>query len=329
MTAPKQLLALLADGELHSGNELAESLGVTRAAVWKHIRQLEALDIPLVGQAGQGYQLESAVELLDQQKIRAALPDTLQQVLSDLHVFWQTPSTSDFLLQGEPATPGFAQACLAEFQSGGRGRRGRPWFAPAGHSICLSVSWRFPQAPNSFSCLGLAIGVAVLRAARAAGANNVQLKWPNDVILNGGKLAGILIDVQGEADGPLQVVAGVGLNYRLTDKMITAIADAGGIKPAALQADGGSDALSRNELAAKMIAEIISVLQQFQQSGFAELADEWLAADYLGGRDITVHTDNGPVTGIARGISADGQLRVESDGRVRTMATGDISVRTG
>jgi BirA family biotin operon repressor/biotin-[acetyl-CoA-carboxylase] ligase len=211
-----------------------------------------------------------------------------------------------------------------------RGRRGRRWFAAAGEGLCLSVAWCFPQAPASLSCLGLAVGIGVLRALRLAGAEEAQLKWPNDIVLNGQKLAGILVDVQGEAGGPLQVVAGVGVNYALSPATIDSVAAAGGLRPASLNAvlpASGESPLGRSRVAAALIDAILEVLREFAAQGFQTLAGEWRAADYLQGHPVTVSADQGSFAGIASGISGDGQLRVLIDGRIREFMTGDVSVR--
>ena len=320
----QRLLELLADGNLHSGSELAATLGMSRSAVWKQIHQLESLGLVFGAAAGQGYQLEAPLELLDGTVIRDGVRE--RDAAVELECLWAAESTSSLLLAAEPPVAGRANACIAEYQSAGRGRRGRAWLAPAGHGVSLSVAWRFTESPANLSCLGLAVGVAALRAVRSIGAADVQLKWPNDLVLGGRKLSGILIDVQGEAGGPLTVVAGVGVNWRLNDAMRTGIADSGGVAPAAMT-DCATLTAGRNSLAVALIVEVAKVLRQFAQDGFASLADEWLAADYLAGRTLDVVGDTGTISGIARGIAPDGRLRVDCDGVERLLVSGDVSVR--
>jgi BirA family biotin operon repressor/biotin-[acetyl-CoA-carboxylase] ligase len=328
MSTQQKLFGLLADGELHSGTELAAALDISRTAVWKQIRQLAELDVTVEAQAGQGYRLPLPVEPLDQDAILAAVQPEARSSLQQLDVLWATGSTSDFLLQNAATGAGRANVCVAEYQSGGRGRRGRKWFAPAGAGICLSVAWHFSSSPASLSCLGLAAGVGVLRALRVGGINDAQLKWPNDIILDHGKLAGILVDVKGEAGGPLQAVIGVGLNFSVDPETRDAIGRAGGVPPAGLTMAGERSPLGRNRMAGSLISEIVQVLQQFEREGFAALAGEWRAADYLCDRSVEVQTDNSSVMGVARGISVDGQLQVEVDGKLHTLVSGDVSVRT-
>ncbi|TDJ45114.1 MAG: biotin--[acetyl-CoA-carboxylase] ligase [Gammaproteobacteria bacterium] len=327
MLTQQRLLGLLADGQLHSGNELAEELGISRAAVWKQVGQLEKLDLAVRAQAGQGYQLADAIELLDKEIIIRSLTAGICDDPDQIEVLWVTESTSDHLLRQGRVAPGKPKVCIAEYQSGGRGRRGRQWFSPAGHGLCLSVAWCFPNLPASFSCLGLAVGVGVLRALRASGALEAELKWPNDVVVAGKKLAGILIDIQGEAGGPLQVVAGVGVNYLLDAPTKSAIESAGGLMAASLTEADPDRSPSRNTVAARLITEIVGVLRQFEQSGFTLLAQEWLDADYLCGRRVVALTDSKEIFGVARGISDDGQLLLDVNGEVQRLVTGDVSVR--
>ncbi len=324
MTVQQRLLNLLADGQLHSGSELATELGVTRSAIWKHVRQLESLQLEVAAQAGQGYQLAVPLELLDEQQIFSALSDTARQICGKPEILWISESTSNYLLQQTAPSPGRAHACLAEYQSAGRGRRGRQWFAPAGHGICLSVAWSFATSPANLACLGLAMGVGVLRALHKAGTEEAQLKWPNDIVVDGCKLAGMLIDVQGEAGGPLHVVAGVGVNYLLNQPAEQAVAANGGITPTCLTRYA---TVGRNSTAALLVDEICRVLRDFADDGFTSLADEWSMADYLLGREVTVELDGEVLTGIAQGISDDGRLRLKTDGKLQLLVTGDVSIR--
>ena len=319
----QRLLQLLADGELHSGSELAAALGMTRSAVWKQVHQLESLGLEFAAAAGRGYRLETPLELLDSGLLRSELQAHRTDV--DLTVLWETASTSSYCLEQGLPSPGRARVCLAEYQSAGRGRRGRSWFAPAGHGVSLSVGWGFAESPANLSCLGLAAGVAVLRAVRAAGVTDAQLKWPNDLILDGRKLAGILIDVQGEAGGPLHVVVGVGLNWYLNAGMRAAIVAGGGLQPAAITASA-SLRLGRNQFAAGLIKETVNVLENYSAEGFAPLAAEYLEADYLAGRAIDVLSDSGTMSGVACGIAPDGRLRVRCGGREQLLVTGDVSI---
>jgi len=323
----RQLLSLLADGMQHSGNDLAAALGVTRAAIWKQIRQLRELGVDIRAQAGQGYSLPATLDLLEPDLIRQELTPQIRLTVNDLQVLWVTESTSDYLLQRAPFEPGRASVCLAEYQTGGRGRRGRQWFAAAGSGICISLGWCFPAVPAGLSCLGLAAGVAVLRAVQVCGIREAQLKWPNDLLVDGKKLAGILVDVQGESGGPLQVVIGVGLNYAPDPLAAGAAVAAGGIAPVSMVELDSGVLPRRNKVAAELVTAMIQVMQQFEQSGFEQLADEWQRADFLRGKVVQVTATGNTAVGVAQGISSDGQLLVSTNGELRRLMTGDVTVR--
>ena len=323
---PEKLLRLLADGATRSGTDLAAELGLTRAAVSKAARQLESLGVGVVAEKGKGYRLPAPLELLDAERISAGLRPASLQRISALDVLWTTASTNDCLLDAEAPPSGCARAALAEFQTGGRGRRGRPWFAQAGHGICLSLAWGFASAPAQLGSLALAAGIAIRRAALRCGAGDVSLKWPNDVMAGGGKLAGILIDLRGEAGGPLHVVIGVGLNYRLAPGAAEQVIETGGVRPATL-CDSGGAAVGRNAAAAAMIDALCDVLAEFDAAGFSALAAEWREADYLQGRDVTVDADGIMHGGRVRGVAADGRLQLLTDSGVMHLMSGDVTVR--
>lgn len=327
MTVQQRLLHTLADGELHSGSELADSLGITRSAVWKQIKNLDALNLEVEAQAGQGYQLNAPLELFDEQMILDELSTECRQQLESFTLRWVSESTSNELMQDTPPTEGQAKVCLTEFQSAGRGRRGRNWYAPAGHSICLSVSWCYPTTPPDFSCLGLAVGIATLRAVRQAGVEAAQLKWPNDVVVDGKKLAGVLIDVQGEAGGPLHIVAGVGVNYRLNDQVLQAVSSESGLQPVSLLDATEETPAGRNKATTYLIDEIVRILSEFPDSGFISLVDEWSEADSLLGKELEVVQNGKTLTGIAKGLTADGRLKLNAGNEVHLLVSGDVSLR--
>lgn len=267
----------------------------------------------------------SVSDTLDAAAIRAALPQWARGRLRRLDVHAEIGSTNDALLEVQDLAPGSFDACLAEFQSAGRGRRGRRWLAPAGAGLCLSVNWAWREAPAGLPALSLAAGVAVLRALAATGIQGAALKWPNDIVHGGAKLGGILAESRGEAGGPATVVIGVGLNVRLPDESI-----------AGLRADGqaatdlarvAGRAPPRNALAAALVNGLALALEEFGLRGMDAFADEWRAADALQGRPVRVLQGGQPLDGLARGVDADGALLVEVAGSRRRVLSGEVSVR--
>jgi BirA family biotin operon repressor/biotin-[acetyl-CoA-carboxylase] ligase len=319
------LLRLLADGELHSGEELAARLAISRAAVWKHLQLLDDWGIELQATPGRGYQLREPLELLDADTIRNLLPQWVAGRLRNLGVYEELVSTSDHLLAVAELPAGRFDACLAEFQSAGRGRRGRRWLAPFASGLCLSVNWSFRDAPSALSALSLAAGVAILRALRRLDIHGLALKWPNDIVHGRRKLGGILIDMRGEAAGPAYVVVGAGINVRLPQGLRAEL-QAEGIEAAGL-VELLDQPLGRNALAASLVNEIALALEEFGARGLSAFMDEWQSADDLIDQPVRVLQGAETVEGLARGIDADGALLVDVGGARRRILSGEVTVR--
>jgi BirA family transcriptional regulator, biotin operon repressor / biotin---[acetyl-CoA-carboxylase] ligase len=324
MTRRGELLHLLADGNLHSGEELATRVGVSRAAVWKQLRQLSDWGIECRAERGRGYRLAQPLDLLNAAFIRQALPQLASGRLRNLDVHEVLASTSNALLATDDLSPGRFDVCLAEFQTAGRGRRGRRWLAPFGSGLCLSVNWTFRDAPAALGALSLAIGVAVLRSLARIGVTGTRLKWPNDIVHEGRKLGGILIDLRGEAAGPAYVVVGVGLNIRLPPQAIGALR-ADGIEAVDLAMLGPTPV--RNIVAAALINELVLALEEFGARGFAAFATEWRDADALSGRAVRVLQGEQSQEGVACGVDEDGALLLDEGGGSRRVLSGEVTVR--
>jgi BirA family biotin operon repressor/biotin-[acetyl-CoA-carboxylase] ligase len=320
----ERLIGLLADGEFHSGEHLARSLGVSRTAVWKHLQGFGELGLELHKVQKRGYRLAQPIDLLDAAAIRRRVSTDNRRKLRSLDVLLQTDSTNSRLLAVSDLRAGQADACVAEFQSAGRGRRGRDWIAPFGGAICLSLGWMFPEPPRQLSALSLAVGVAVLRALERFAARDIRLKWPNDVLVGSRKLGGILCELRAEAGGPAHVVIGVGLNVRLSALARRAIAATG------VQAADLSDAqvsAARDAVVAALIDELILALEAFQCEGLLPFIQAWRDADALYGAQAQVVLGEAQHRGIARGIDADGALLLETPPGVLRFISGEVTVR--
>lgn len=321
----ERLLGLLADGRFHSGEALASRLKVSRSAVWKMVRALRAVDIEVQAVPRQGYRLPRAVDLYSRQAI-------LKQVLNPeaierLDVLLQVDSTNRYLFDMPGPAVQRACVCVAEVQQAGRGRRGRTWIAPFGSGICLSLAWRFPESPPTLSALSLAIGVAIMRALQQFGGTGIGLKWPNDIVWQGRKLAGVLTEVRGESSGPTQIVIGLGLNLRMPAAVRIALAE----QQAALVADLSEilkDRLpDRNSLTGVLIGQLTAALQEFGVHGFDAFAREWRTFDSLANAPVKVVAGSESVLGIARGVAPDGALQVEVRGALQRFVSADVSLR--
>jgi BirA family biotin operon repressor/biotin-[acetyl-CoA-carboxylase] ligase len=329
--APPALLVLLADGQLHSGESLASTLGQTRAAVWKGVERLRALGIEVQARARRGYSLAAPVELLDSERMRAELSAGSASKLRTLELLFEVGSTNTRLLGAPPPPLGVADACLCEVQSSGRGRQGRRWQMPFGGGLALSLAWSFSDAARSLPALSLGVGVAVIRALKRAGALSIGVKWPNDIWFQDRKVGGVLIEIRAEAGGPAHVVIGVGINVSLPELSRRNIESAGShlksAAPVAAVADACSVAPSRNRIAGALLDELMKMLSDYERAGFAAIREEWLSLDVLRGRAVLVHMGEKAVSGISRGVDEGGALLLEVDGKLQSFVSGEASLR--
>ena len=321
----RQLLGLLADGDFHSGTVLAEQLKVSRAAVWKQLQSFIALGIEVNAIRGKGYRLESPLSLLDAGLINTHLSASLQRQGIDIAIFEQCDSTNRYLMADARQGVASGKVCLAEYQTAGKGRRGRQWVSPFGQNIILSILWRFELGTASIAGLSLAIGVAVIRALKNQGIDDVGLKWPNDLVWQARKLGGILIEVSGETGGPCAVVVGLGLNGFLPAKAAEDIQQAW----VDLKHITGQSSLDRNRLTAELLNVLFPLLAEFEATPLSTYLHEWRQYDCMLGKTVTVLLHNQKVTGIVKGIDDDGLLLLQdTQGRVQAFSSGEISFNT-
>ncbi len=323
-----RVFAQLSDGRFHSGEELASSLGVSRSAVWKAASQLREQGAVLHAVRNRGYRLVGAGEPLEASRIRERLPREARACVRRLEAVWSIGSTNTALAERAGPPAGSSEVLLAEYQTAGRGRRGRAWLAPPGGAICLSLSWTFREVPPDLGALGLVVGVCMLRALRELEVSGALLKWPNDLLVGDGKLAGVLIDLRAESGGPASVVIGIGLNVALGAQLLERVAETG-IPATDLLRAGLPQGVSRNEVAAGLIGACVRGLVAFEEQGLQPFLEEWRQADALRGRAVSVNAPDGTARGVARGIDLRGALLVETRDGVRRFVSGDVSVRAG
>lgn len=318
-----ELLTLLSDGEFRSGEALGAALGVSRMAVWKHLKALRAAGLDIEVVKGRGYRMRSPCNLLDEQGILDAIPGTVHAALGPLHIFPEIDSTSSWLSRQAQQGAPHASACFAEMQHSGRGRRGRSWVSPFAANLYGSVLWRSQSGAAELGGLSLVAGVALIRALRAIGIDAAGLKWPNDILVDGAKLAGVLVDVSGEASGPCAAVIGIGINVR----MPSAAADTIGRSWTDLHRLAPGNGITRNRLAGGVLAQLLPALDEFERHGLQAFLDEWQQYDLVTGREIELQLPGSTVAGTACGIDASGALLVNSQGRRQRYTSGEVSVR--
>ncbi len=318
----QQLLGILASGKSVSGAALAERSGVTRAAIWKQVEALRARGVPVESHGSAGYRLPWPLQMLDAEQIRTALPPAVTARLGGLDVHWEIDSTSSEL-QRRASEAADLSIVLAETQSAGRGRRGRQWLSPPGLNVYLSCLKRFDAGFATLSGLSLAVGVIVVRALETLGLRGVGLKWPNDVLAEGGKLAGILVELNGEYQGPCAAVIGIGLNLRLTQ----ALREQAGQPVCDLATLAGGEAPDRNRVVVALIAALARGLHEFERSGFAGFVEDYARHDLLRDEALQISGALGDFVGVGAGVDARGALRVRTLDGLKAVDSADVTVR--
>ena len=318
----KHLLTLLVDGRFHSGRELADTLGVSRTSVWKHLQCFNEMGLEILAVTGKGYQLLNRLNLLEVTVIESNIPYVLRAKIPAIRLFEQIDSTNTYLMNLAHQGALSGMVCLAEYQSAGRGRRGRNWVSPFGANIYLSLLWRFNQGLAVISGLSLVMGVAVIRSLRRLGYRDIGLKWPNDIYWQRRKLGGILVEVTGESNGPCVAVIGLGLNVCVPPSAASAIDQAW----VDLQHINSNLACERNVLVAALLTEMLSILIEFENQPLAAFLEEWRAYDCLFEHQVKVVLYGQEIVGVAKGINDNGLLLLQhNDGITRAYTSGEIS----
>jgi BirA family biotin operon repressor/biotin-[acetyl-CoA-carboxylase] ligase len=317
------ILNLLADGALHSGADIGKQLRISRAAVCKTVNALSASGLPIEALSGRGYRLEAPLTVLERRRIATHLADAA--LAKRIEILDEVNSTNRYLLERSAGAGDIdGLACLAESQPQGRGRRGRGWIATPYSNLMLSMSWRFASGAATLAGLSLAAGVAVVRALTRYGVDGIALKWPNDILWRERKLAGLLVDVHGEATGPCTVVLGVGINCRI------AASDGARIDQpwADLVTANDGAVVDRNKLAAYVIEAFHRMFVEFARHGLDAFREEWERHHAHAGRTVRIMQDRLVFEGIAEGVDDHGALRVRAaSGERQLFHSGEVSVR--
>jgi BirA family biotin operon repressor/biotin-[acetyl-CoA-carboxylase] ligase len=323
MSTRVAILRLLSDGAFHSGTDLGKKLGITRAAVCKNIHLLVQSGLDVHRVTGRGYKLDAPLTLLDRSRILKHLGSVAADFRDHLHILDEVDSTNRYLtglLLSVKSVNGVT--CLTEVQSGGRGRRGSTWVTTPYHNLMLSMAWRFPGGPPQVSGLSLAAGLALLWALEEYGVNGVWLKWPNDVLWNKRKLAGLLVDIQGEATGPTLVILGVGVNAYISRNDAERID-----QPWVHLREILGEPVDRNRLAALVIRHLHNMLQLFSEKGFEPFRKSWQSYHYYQGRKVHLIQADGEITGTVEGINNEGGLMIRHAKVSKVYHSGEISMR--
>ena len=318
-----QILRRLSDGAFHSGQALAIEFQISRASVCNVLNQAEAMGLRIHAVRGRGYRIPQRVEWLDSLVVDACLDDLPHAYT--VQIIDSVDSTNSALIKAALNGASDGTVLCAEHQQAGKGRRGRSWQAALGGSLTFSVLWRFDRGLQSISGLSLAVGLAIARAVNRHSRYPARLKWPNDVLVDYRKLAGILVEVQGDMDGAAFAVVGIGLNVCLNDAQRDAI------DQAVIDLAEMGVTIDRNQLLADCLQELHAVITRFREHGFSALRTEWMALDAYAGKEVALLLPNTQgVQGIAAGVDETGAFLLRNQQAVLNAYNGgEISLRLG
>lgn len=323
-----KLLTELSAEHFTSGVVLAKKFNVSRSAISDALKDATNAGVEIFSLTRRGYRLAAPIDLLDIDAVRAAIGDKSHRF--DVHILPMIGSSNTELLARAAAGAASGTCVAAEIQTAGRGRRGRAWQSQFASSLTFSLLWRFEKGAAALGGLSLVVGLALVRALRQVGVRDAMLKWPNDVIVNGEKLAGILIETQGDMLGPTAAVIGVGMNVRLPPALKQSIDQPATDVASHLNAHLHVET-TRNELLAAMLRELVVVLDEFSEHGFKFFKSDWLPLHALQEQIVTVRQNNAADgEALVKGIADDGALIVEfSDqpGHIQTLTSAEISIR--
>lgn len=316
----EELIKQLALGDFISGQHLGEQLGVSRAAISKHIHALADMGLDVYSVTGRGYKLAKPISLLNQEEIEFLLAE--HSLDNKVEIYSLIDSTNSYLLRKLSSQLNQGHVCIAEYQSAGRGRRGRQWISPFGSHIYMSMYWNLEQGMSAAMGLSVVAALAISDAVKALADIDVQLKWPNDIYLGGVKLAGILIDLEGQASESCHSVIGIGLNLEMpmssaqqVDQPWTDLTTHAGIS------------INRNALCVELIKALTERLKQHQENGITNMVSEWHAQDYYLNKKVKLITGQNVTEGICKGINAQGALMLETPEQIKAIYGGEVSLR--
>lgn len=309
----REILSELASGEFVSGEALASTLGVSRTAISNHISALEEYGIDIYSVKGKGYKLNGSLSLVDESLLKS-------QIANRSFYFDEIPSTNAFILKhADELVSG--DICVAEYQSAGRGRRGRVWVSPYGCHLYFSMYWQFPQGMAQAMGLSLVVACSIVSVLKQLGVQGVGVKWPNDIYLDSRKLAGVLIEMNGQTDSECNLVIGIGLNMAMGEQHAALIDQPWS------DLTGQQSVPDKTELLVRLQKQLQLDLTEFQQSGLKPFQQRWRDADLFQNQPVKLMMGHDEIHGIYRGVDEQGAVMLESDSGVQTYIGGEISLR--
>lgn len=321
-----EILKLLADGKIHSEKEIVESFNLSSSMLSKYIYNLRQLGIETESISHQGYRLSRPIDFLNRQKISNELKTSVADRIYRLEIFPELDSTNTYLLRAPVPESGQVTVCLAEYQSFGRGRRGKKWSVPFGGGLCLSVGWLFDDMPQNLSALSLSVAVVARRIIGELTGCYPLVKWPNDLVWKDQKLGGVLIESSGENGSALHVVVGIGINVSIDPTWLKKVCD---WTKGAIDMDSmGKEKTIKNELASRLIEGFYEILKSYGTYGFELHHEEFISANYLKDREIVLSNGNSNLAGTVVTVDLDGALVLETDSGAHRVISGEVNLRS-
>ncbi|WP_416776986.1 bifunctional biotin--[acetyl-CoA-carboxylase] ligase/biotin operon repressor BirA [Xenorhabdus budapestensis] len=314
ISIPLKLINVLSDGEIHSGQQLGQELGMSRAGINKHIQTIREWGVEILTISGKGYRFPAPMNLLSKEMIESYLPNNRIEVIPVID------STNQYLLD-KFAELTSGDSCVAEYQYAGRGRRGRQWVSAFGRNLYLSMFWRLEQGPAATIGLSLVVGIVIAEVLNRQGAEKVKVKWPNDLYLDDKKLAGILVELMGKTGDAAQIVIGIGMNISMSSEQHKLINQ----RSTNLQQAGVT--IERNKLVAEIVVELKKALVRFENEGLLPFISRWFKLDNFMNRPVRLIIGDQEIYGISRGIDQQGALLLDIDGVITPYIGGEISLR--
>ena len=320
-----ELFKILCDGQFHSGTELGMQLQCSRSAIWKAIKSLkEEFNVTIHSVRGRGYRLNNIIELLDVDLIKKHLSNSSQRLVDNIEVFFSIDSTNDYLISETKLNKynnSLCQVCLAEYQRKGKGRRGKQWVSPIAGNLYCSLSWNFNKSFQELAGLSIAVSVGIAELLEQMGVPDVELKWPNDILWQGKKLLGVLIEMHGEASGPCTTIIGIGVNFNMPNLNVEIDQPWCDLNSILTKLP------SRNNFASKIIDSLIASIKLFENKGLDAFMASWNNYDVIQDKPIIIKKADSLEQGIARGIDHTGALLIEQNGKIAPLYSGDVSIR--
>lgn len=322
MVMQREILKRLRKGIYISGEDMAKSLGITRTAVWKYIRNLRKEGYRISSSPRLGYRLEQAPDLLNTEEIQTGLTT---------HVFGRSMQYHEKVASTQHETKRLAESgaeegtlVVAEAQSEGKGRRGRHWVSPPRMGIYLSLILRPDLEPFNIAQIPIVMGIGVCESISQVTGLQPRIKWPNDVLLEGKKVAGILVEMSAEPERVHYIILGIGINVNTPASIFpddlrstaTSLAEVAG------------HPVCRRTLIQRLLPNLESIYNEFKRVGFEALRERWRQWDQTIHSWVEIEDPGSPIVGYALDIDKDGALIIkDQQGEVRRVLSGDVALK--